>query len=282
MFVTDLHGRTDRYEKLFALIENEQPSAVFLGGDLLPFGGGLGGPDDSPAEFIGGFLAPSLKQLQNRLGRNAPRILLILGNDDPRVFEAEVKEYAEEGLWEYMHNQLVELDGRPVFGYACVPPSPFMMKDWERYDVSRYIGPGDVSPEEGYRTMEVPANEAKYRTIADDLDRLAEKADLSEAILLFHAPPHETKLDRVARDGQMIDHVPLDIHVGSIAIRRFIEKQQPLLTLHGHIHESARLTGDWREKIGSTHIFSAAHDGPELCVVRFDPERLDEATRSLY
>jgi len=35
--------------------------------------------------------------------------------------------------------------------------------------------------------------------------------------------------------------------VGSIAVRRFIEERQPLLTLHGHIHESARLTGDWRE-----------------------------------
>ena len=37
---------------------------------------------------------------------------------------------------------------------------------------------------------------------------------------------------------------------GSIAIERFIEDRQPLLTLHGHVHESARLTGSWQEKIG--------------------------------
>jgi Icc-related predicted phosphoesterase len=76
-----------------------------------------------------------------------------------------------------------------------------------------------------------------------------------------------------------VDHAPLDVHVGSIAIQRFIEDRQPLLTLHGHIHESPRLTGNWRQKIGRTHAFTAAHDGPELALVRFDLDDLDSATR---
>ena len=78
-----------------------------------------------------------------------------------------------------------------------------------------------------------------------------------------------------------VDYVPLDVHVGSIAIQRFIERRQPLITLHGHVHESARLTGAWRTVIGDTWAFSAAHDGPELALVRFDPEQLDAATREL-
>jgi len=69
--------------------------------------------------------------------------------------------------------------------------------------------------------------------------------------------------------------------VGSVAVRRFIEERQPLLTLHGHIHESARLTGDWQDRIGRTFMFSAAHDGPELALVRFDLENLEGATREL-
>ncbi len=101
------------------------------------------------------------------------------------------------------------------------------------------------------------------------------------AVMLFHTPPYDTNLDRAATDGMMVDHVPLDLHVGSIAVQRFIEKRQPLLTLHGHIHESARLTGSWRDRIGGTHMFSAAHDGPELCVVRFDLEHLESAERTL-
>ena len=79
----------------------------------------------------------------------------------------------------------------------------------------------------------------------------------------------------------MVDHVPLDLHIGSIAVRRLIEDRQPLLTLHGHVHESARITGSWRDQIGRTHMFTAAHDGPELAVIRFDPEDLKRASRTL-
>jgi hypothetical protein len=37
----------------------------------------------------------------------------------------------------------------------------------------------------------------------------------------------------------------------------------------------------WRERLGRTWMFSAAHDGPELALVRFDPDDLDNATREL-
>jgi len=66
-----------------------------------------------------------------------------------------------------------------------------------------------------------------------------------------------------------------------VAVRRFIEKRQPLLTLHGHVHESSRLTGEWKDKIGRTLCFSAAYDGPRLALVRFDPRSSEEATRQL-
>ena len=92
---------------------------------------------------------------------------------------------------------------------------------------------------------------------------------------------HYTNLDRAALDGRMVDHVPVDVNVGSIAMRRFIEDRQPLLTLHGHMHESARLTGSWRDVIGGTHCFTGAHDGPELALVRFDLDDPGAATREL-
>jgi Icc-related predicted phosphoesterase len=88
-------------------------------------------------------------------------------------------------------------------------------------------------------------------------------------------------LDRAALDGRMVDHVPMDVHVGSIAVQRFIAARQPLVTLHGHVHESARLTGAWRATSGRTVMLGAAHDGPELALVRFDPAQPDRATREL-
>ena len=98
-------------------------------------------------------------------------------------------------------------------------------------------------------------NEIRHGTIQADLARLVSDGDLSQSIFLFHAPPHRTALDRAALDGRVIDSVPLDVHVGSIAIRRFIMGRQPRITLHGHIHESARLTGSWRERLGQTWAF---------------------------
>ena len=168
-----------------------------------------------------------------------------------------------------------------VYGYACVPPTPFLLKDWERYDVSRYVDPGCIPPEDGWRSVSMPANEIRHATIQADLEKLAAETDLSRSIFLFHAPPYQTSLDRAALDGRMIDNVPLDVHVGSIAIRRFILKRQPRITLHGHIHESARLTGSWRERLGQTWAFSAAHDGPELALIRFDPADPAGAIREL-
>jgi Icc-related predicted phosphoesterase len=174
-----------------------------------------------------------------------------------------------------------EFDGFGVIGYAYTPPSPFLLKDWEKYDVSRYTDPGCISPEEGRRTVSVSSRSIRYGTIRDDLVRLADGHSDEKTIWLFHAPPHKTELDRAALDGRIVDHVPMDVHVGSIAVREMIEKYQPLVTLHGHIHESARLTGNWRGMIGRTHIISAAHDGPELALVRFDPTNLDAASRQL-
>jgi len=215
------------------------------------------------------------------MGQDYPEILVILGNDDMRSEEPAILEGEEEGILKYVHGKTVQVEGYEVFGYSFVPPTPFLWKDWERYDVGRYVPPGSVSPEEGWRTVEVDQHWVRYGTIKDDLEKMVGASDLSKAVFLFHTPPHETSLDRAALDGKFVDYVPLDVHVGSIAVRRFIENRQPLLTLHGHIHESADITGSWRDKIGDTVLYSAAHHGPELALVRFDLECVEQATRTL-
>jgi uncharacterized protein len=275
-FVSDLHGRDERYVKLFAAMEREQPASVFIGGDLLAHG--MVAPH---AKFFNEFLFPHLRTLKKKRGANYPRVFVIMGNDDPRCEEAEVLRGEAEGLWEYAQQRKLMLGDISVFGYAYVPPTPFLLKDWERYDVSRFVDPGGVSPEAGRRTFSVAENEIRLSTIQQDLATLTQDEDVARAIFLFHSPPYQTNLDRAALDGKMVDHVPLDLHVGSIAVRKFIEAKQPLLTLHGHVHESARLTGSWREQIGRTHLFSAAHDGPELALVRFDVKHLEDAEREL-
>lgn len=281
-FVSDLHGRIPRYEKLFGAISRERPDAVFVGGDFLPHAWHFAEASvPESRDFVGDFLTANLLELRRELGASYPRVFLIMGNDDARLEETAVLEAAALGIWEYAHNRRTTLGEFEVYGYAYVPPTPFLRKDWDRYDVSRYVDPGAVSPEEGFRTVPVSEDEVRQATIKDDLVQLAGDADLTKSVFLFHAPPYQTKLDWSLQEGRMIDHVPLDRHLGSIAVRRFIESRQPLLTLHGHVHEAARLSGSWRDRLGRTHCFTAAHDGPELALVRFDPNDLDAATREL-
>lgn len=244
-----------------------------MAGDLLRHGVGA----DDASEFFDAFLGPLLRHVCG----DHSEVFLILGNDDPRAVEEAVLRGDRAGAWVYLHNRRVEFGAFAVFGYACVPPTPFLLKDWERYDVSRHVEPACVSPEDGWRTAEVSESEIRYGTIQNDLQRLTADHDLTSAIVLLHTPPYKTALDRAALDGRFVDHVPLDVHVGSIAVRRFIETRQPLMTLHGHIHESARITGRWQDRLGRTVILGAAHDGPELALVRFDPEQPEAATREL-
>ncbi|OGO29351.1 MAG: hypothetical protein A2Z16_08390 [Chloroflexi bacterium RBG_16_54_18] len=279
-FVSDLHGQVARYKKLFQVIREERPAVLLLGGDLLPNAGsayrGL-----SDGDFIADILQLGFTGLKEGMKEHYPRVFLILGNDDPRAEEGKLEQGERMGLWQYLHMRQLEFEGYSIYGYACVPPTPFLLKDWERYDVSRYVDPGCISPEEGWRTVEVPAHKLRHATIQSELEELTQQADLEQAIFLFHAPPYQTNLDRADLDGRLVEGVQVDTHVGSMAIRRFIQARQPRITLHGHVHESARLMGSWREKIGRTHLFSAAHDGEELALVRFDPENPADATREL-
>ena len=282
VFVSDLHGREERFLKLFSLIRKERPEAVFLGGDLLPSGSLLfGNSRCRQGDFLEGFLLPRLRALRAAVKEKYPAVFLILGNDDPRSAEEGFRRHESEELWRYLHLRKIGFGPWVIYGYACVPPTPFLLKDWERYDVSRFVDPGCIPPEEGRFSIPVAEEEKGFPTIQEDLARLAGGDPLDDAVLLFHSPPYQTKLDRAALDGRQVDGAPLDVHVGSIAVRRFIEERQPRITLHGHVHESPRLTGSWHETIGATHCFSAAHDGRERAVVYFDPREPEKAIRRL-
>ena len=194
--------------------------------------------------------------MKESLGEAYPRVFAILGNDDPRVNESSMRELEQHGLWTYIHFRKEALESCDLYGYSFVPPTPFRLKDWERYDVSRFVDPGCVSPEEGTRTVEVNPIDIRYGTIKDDLAKLARDMAPERSVMIFHSPPYKTNLDRAPLDGMMVDYAPLDVHVGSIAIKEFIERRQP------------RLTGHWREKIGSTWSFNVSGDSDELVIVQ--------------
>ncbi len=63
--------------------------------------------------------------------------------------------------------------------------------------------------------------------------------DLPNAIFNFHAPPYGSSLDLAPElDKKLTQATEKKVHVGSKAVAKMIEKYQPLIGLHGHIHES--------------------------------------------
>ncbi|MFW5878692.1 MAG: metallophosphoesterase family protein [Myxococcota bacterium] len=279
LFSSDLHGSPARYQALFEAIEREEPVMVLLAGDVLE--SGLASLAGAPS-VLEAVIAPELRRLRARMGARFPPVCLIPGNDDGLFEEESFLAAEEEGLLLYLPCRRADVAGWPVYGYPYIPPSPFRLKHWERYDVSRYVDPGCTPPEEDFPGLASGfCSDVRHPTIAADLEKLTGDDDLSRAIFLFHAPPYETRLDRADLDGKKIDHCPLDVHIGSIAIRRFIEERQPLLSLHGHVHESARLTGSWRQQLGRTWAVTGAHDGPELALVRIPLDDPGSAEREL-
>ena len=232
------------------------------------------------SDFLDNVFFSGIEKCREKNGKDI-RFFVILGNDDPRMYEKEFVDADRLGLIDYVHDRSVPFGDLFVTGYSYVPPTPFQLKDWERYDVSRFVDVGSVSPEEGLRTVSVSKSETRYSTIVKDLKELADLHPPERTIFLFHSPPYDSGLDRAGLDGMKIDHVLLDPHVGSIAIQRFIKERQPFLTLHGHIHESPRLTGRWKEQKGRTFSMSAAHDDRELSLVRFETDDLSGSTRDL-
>jgi Icc-related predicted phosphoesterase len=84
--------------------------------------------------------------------------------------------------------------------------------------------------------------EAPEDELADKIEAVAQHVpDMGRTIFNFHAPPFGTGLD----DAPALDENLRPMHggavmkaVGSVAVRDAINKHQPLLSVHGHIHES--------------------------------------------
>jgi Icc-related predicted phosphoesterase len=271
-FVSDLHGSEYRYSRLFEVLQDSPPEALFIGGDLLP-------NYTRDKLFITDYLYKNLKKLKKILGSNYPEIFVILGNDDLKTEEENLLFLESEELIQYINQKKSVSGGHDIYGYSYVPPSPFRLKDWEKYDVSRYTDIGCISPEEGFRSYEVHPLTIKFSTIKQDLDEMCPGSDLRDSIFLFHSPPYNTNLDIVSNKIRLVDYAPMDSNAGSIAIKNFIIDRQPLLTLHGHIHESTRNSSKWYDRIGRTYCFNAANDTAELSLIIFDTDNLDNAER---
>lgn len=96
--------------------------------------------------------------------------------------------------------------------------------------------------------------------LAEKIDTMvAQVKDMKNCIFNFHCPPYDSELDTAPK---LVDLKPMAQGgefvmepVGSKAVRASIEKYQPLMGLHGHIHESRGTA-----KIGRTLCLNAGSE----------------------
>lgn len=111
-------------------------------------------------------------------------------------------------------------------------------------------GFSNITPWKTQRELSEDELEKKMENMASKVERI------ENCIFSLHCPPFDTLLDKAPQLDETMKVVTrsgekMMISVGSIAVRKLIEKYQPLLSLHGHIHESRGV-----EKLGRTLCFN--------------------------
>jgi len=91
--------------------------------------------------------------------------------------------------------------------------------------------------------------ECSEEKLAEKIDGLASQIqNMERGIFNFHVPPYGTHVDSAYKlSKDLVPSVSETVSVGSTAVLDAIKKYQPLLGLHGHIHESRGI-----EQIGRT------------------------------
>lgn len=128
------------------------------------------------------------------LQKRAGRMCVLPGNHES---EAAIARFSRDFGFLDFHGVTMEIAGYHVAGLGYSNPTPFNT-------------PGEYSEQE-------------LR------DRLRKFSGLDPLVLICHAPPKGTSLDRVGEHQ----------HFGSDAVREFIEREQPRYFFCGHIHEAA-------------------------------------------
>jgi Icc-related predicted phosphoesterase len=169
--------------------------------------------DKTFRELVYASVADWVQLAEERLAGTGVRCFMAPGNDDFLEIDDALK---GSSVVEFAEARCIRLD--------------------ERYEM---ITTGYSNPTPWDTERELPEADLRAR-----IDAMAEDVeDFSSLICVFHAPPYASGIDdateldddlsiRGGASGQRM------IPVGSTAVREFIEARQPMLALHGHVHDA--------------------------------------------
>ena len=245
LYLTDFHGNKTAYEAAFSVAVSSGCQAVVNGGDALP-----NDIDFNFAMVQRHFFETWLRPRMAELACSGIRNYMMFGNDDAQSIIGLLEEADSQGI-------ATRFDGRGwrsfgdywILGFPYVPDYAFRQKDWCHGDTDRnpcaeQLGSPLGSGEKDYVPYNRPWNEELQDrpSLSEMLRDLPLSPDPDRSIFCMHAPPHGIGLD-VCFDHRL---------AGSMAGKEHILDRQYLLSLHGHIHESPRMTGRWHGELGKT------------------------------
>ncbi len=246
LYLTDAHGNVESYVSALAIAAKKDIDNIIFGGDTAPnFLDSTLLDDRRSSNSIENYRKQQALFTKNillgvfrKFKKHNPEknIYIMPGNDDAKEIIEILNKAEKKNILKQMHGKIHKLGDYSIYGYSFVNPTPFFLKDWEKSE----------------------------KEINKDLSMITGMG-MKKTIMAFHAPPFASNLD-VLHSGE---------HVGSIAIRKFIENNQPLLTLHGHIHESPKMSGAIKDRIGKTLCINPGSSGEELHAALIDLKNME-------
>ena len=296
-FATDLHGSEMCWRKFLN-------SAKFYDCDVLICGGDMTGKAIVPIVAENGHYTVTLGG--ERQAVTADQVAEVEGNirrkgyyplqmtverlqeldHDPAKRAECFQEVMLEGVDRWMKLAADKLRGTGIRCFVC----PGNDDEMEVDDVIRRaelveLGEGRLVEIEGFAMISTGwSNPTPWKTHREEseeelgkrIDAMASQVpDQSHAIFNLHCPPFKSGLDEapaIDADLRLLHGGRALRPVGSTAVREAIERHQPLLSLHGHIHESKGAL-----KIGKTLSInpgSAYEEGMLMgAIIQLDPKK---------
>ncbi len=284
VFVTDLHGSESCFRKWVN-------SARVLEADCLVMGGDLTGKSLVPlVETSDGWRAErggtttlardeeELAELRKRIRAGGGYDVLVsqeehdrLGDDDrlrEELFQRRMREVLRG--WVELAEERLPATNTPAFFMLGNDDHESLLADVGGSEVLRYaedqvceLPGGHEMISFGYSTptpWDTP-REMSEEELGEAIQGLrSELSDPRRAVFNLHCPPRDTNLDQApVLDDELRPKLgaagTLTSSVGSTAVREAIERDQPLLGLHGHVHECPAV-----ERLGPTLCVNAGSE----------------------
>lgn len=275
LYTSDIHGSDIVFKKFLNAGKMYKVDALIIGGDLagkalIPIIELTEGKYEVNGKTIG---KEGLQQVINEI-RNAGNYYIITDKKDIEIMQDDKKKVNEAfktAISEVLRNWIRIADEKlsdtniplyynlgnddPEYMFDVLSESDRIIKTEGKliklgdYEMVSY---GYVNPTP-WNTPREMKEEDLYVKLKGEAEKVSNP---DKAIFNFHAPPYGSNLDNaplldknlkpVVKGGEIVM-----THVGSTSVRKIEEEYQPLLGLHGHIHESRAF-----DKIGKTLVLN--------------------------